>query len=67
MFHKTDPLAAAQIAALVRRELHAATDERDLERRLERNGFGIKDTMNGRMLITLPQQVELFPMPSVSA
>ena len=55
MYHRTDSLAA-----LVNIDLQKATDDRDLTRRLARNGLGYTDNACGRILITLPQRLELF-------
>ena len=60
MYHRTGPLVAARLTALVNVDLHKATDDDDLTRRLARNGLGFHGTPRGRMLITLPQRVELF-------
>lgn len=66
MFHKTDPLITARICALVRPDIVAAQNDRDLRTRLARIGFGYKDTTNGRVLTTLPHQIELFQLAEMN-
>ncbi|HAV09578.1 MAG TPA: hypothetical protein DEF12_14285 [Rhodobacteraceae bacterium] len=48
-----------EILNLIRDDIACATDDRDLQTRLARNGYGFRDTAQGRMLVTLPHQVEV--------
>ncbi len=53
----------AEILDLIQDDVAAAVDFADLRRRLARNGYGFRDTAAGRMLVTLPHQVEVCPLP----
>ena len=57
-FGKNAFLTAA-ILSLIDEDLHCASDDADLRRRLARNGYGFRDTDHGRMLITLPHRVDV--------
>ncbi len=47
---------------LIEPDLRCATDDKDLSRRLARNGYGFRDTTRGRVLVTLPHGVEILPL-----
>ena len=52
----------SDIYALIVRDLHRATDDRDLARRLARHGLGYRDTNGGRKLVTLPHGIEVMDL-----
>jgi GT2 family glycosyltransferase len=52
-----------EILDLIHEDVTCACDDADLRRRLARNGYGFRDTAKGRMLVTLPHQVEVCPLP----
>lgn len=52
----------AEILDLIHEDVAAAVDDADLRRRLARNGYGFRDSEQGRMLVTLPHQVEVCPL-----
>lgn len=52
----------AEILTLIREDISCAIDDADLRIRLARNGYGFRETKEGRMLVTLPHQVEVCPL-----
>lgn len=58
-----NPCLTAEILDLIREDVSGACDDADLRRRLARNGYGFRDTDRGRVLVTLPHQVEVCPLP----
>lgn len=60
----TDPMIRRAVLAIATRELHRATSESDLKKRLANLGYGVRFGRQGRILFTLPQRVELGVLPA---
>ena len=56
----TDVFVKTQIRSLIARDLTLARNDSDLRQRLATNGYGFRDTKQGRILITLPHGVEIL-------
>ncbi len=61
---RMDAWAMSDVQALVAPELAAAESETDLSQRLERLGYGVRRSAQGRKLVTLPHGVELMDLPA---
>ncbi len=57
-----DILAQHSILQLVKGDITIAENDDDLRNRLAVNGYGFSDTKTGRILVTIPHHVELFPL-----
>lgn len=62
-YHQTNPMMIAQVMALVTPDLNVAKSAEDLKQRLARFGYGMRDTLKGRVLTTLPHGLEIAPLP----
>lgn len=61
-YTRQNTVLTAEIHDLIREDVAGACDDADLRCRLARNGYGFRDTLRGRMLVTLPHQVEVCPL-----
>lgn len=59
-----DPFVLSQVFKLVAHEVRRARSRKDLLERLENRGYGLRKTPHGPMLVTMPQGVELGPLPT---
>lgn len=59
---KLDIIAQHSILQLVMGDISTAQNDNDLRDRLAVNGYGFRDTNLGRILVTIPHNVELFPL-----
>lgn len=50
------------IRRLIAQDLRLAQSDDELTRRIAVKGFGLRDTLKGRMLTTLPHGVEIGPL-----
>lgn len=64
-YYSADPLTISRVLDIVIPTLRKATSEDDLRRRLEKIGYGFRDTVRGRMLTTVPHGVEITALPMV--
>lgn len=57
-----DPVLMAQIRQLIAQDLRAARSDEDLIRRLKLKGYGMRITDHGRVLTSLPHDLEIGPL-----
>jgi hypothetical protein len=62
-----NPITQMQVRRLIDADLRGASDDTDLSRRLASHGYGYRDTVRGRFLVTLPHGVEIMALTTASA
>lgn len=66
-YTSTDPMVVAQVRDIVMRERSMSLSEREWQHRLRGYGYALRDTIEGRMITTLPHGVEVCPLAEATA